>query len=170
MLKKTKTFNEFESNLNALSKKMELMTDNSKKEIESIKANYEVEVIQSLQNIKENINKLLNEKVWEVIKAEIDSKMMEHLGKFNEEINNFFENISYNSFIFYQKGEKYFTDFTEGEISLDDFPNFKDYFLEKVSNKEENYSEELAKEIRDNIDKTMTKILNEKCLFEVISS
>ena len=168
--KDLKLLNEFISNLEGVIKYLRLTIDKCKNEISSIKTNYETKVIKSLECKKDNINKLLKEKDWKLIKSEIDSEMMEHLGEFNKEIKFFFEGISYNSFNLYLKGKKYFTDFTKGEIILDDFPRFEDYFLGEVSNKGGNFSEELAKEIRSSIDNTMNKIYKEKGLIETISS
>ena len=70
----------------------------------------------------------------------------------------------------YQKGKKLFAVFTENEILLDEFPNFKEYFAEKVSNKDGNISEELAKEIKNCFDEPMKNIYKENGLFTCISS
>ena len=53
---------------------------------------------------------------------------------------------------------------------MDDFPEFKEYFAEKVSNKEGNISEELTKEIKNCFEEPMKNIYKENGLLTFISS
>ena len=168
--KDLKAFNEFKQSLEDIKNRMLSMSNSSKAEIDSIKTNYETKVIDSLKAQKENMTKLLITKNYKEIKKEIESQMEENIQKFTEEINSFFDDISYNSNMEYQKGKKLFAVFTENEILLDEFPNFKEYFAEKVSNKDGNISEELAKEIKNCFDEPMKKIYKENGLFTCISS
>ena len=96
--------------------------------------------------------------------------MEEYIGKFNDEIQNFFNNISYNSYMLFKNAKKLFAEFTEDEILLDDFPEFVDYFSEKVANKDGKISEELSKEIRNCFEEPMKNIYKENGLITYISS
>ena len=168
--KDLKAFNEFKDKLDEIIKKMKSLSSKIKDEIIGIRTTYEIGVINSLESKKEEIDKLLKEKDWKEIKREIDEKMKEKLEKFDNEIQNFFSNISHNSFMYFQNAKNLFFDFTDKQITLDKFPKFEDYFLEKVSNKNENISEEISKEIRRCIDNTMSEIYKENGLMTSISS
>jgi len=168
--KDLKIFNEFKDKLDEIIKKMKSLSSKIKKEIIGIRTTYETNVINSLESKKDKIDILLNKKNWKEIKNEIDEKMKENLKNFDNEIQNCFNNISHNSFILFQNAKNLFIDFTNKQIALDEFPKFKDYFLKKVSNKSENISDEISKEIRRCIDNTMSEIYKEDGLMASISS
>ena len=168
--KDLKAFNEFKDKLDEIIQKMKLLSSKIKDEIKETRTTYETGVINSLESKKEKIDKLLKEKNWKEIKKEIDEKMKEKLKNFDNEIQNCFNNISHNSFMYFQNAKNLFFDFTDKKIVLDEFPKFKDYFLKKVSNKSENISDEISKEIRRCIDNTMSEIYKENGLMTSISS
>ena len=161
-------FNKFTNNIEDIIQKMKSFK--IKEEIERIKNDYEITVINSLNNKKENIEKLLQKQDWKEIKKEIDEEMNENLVKFNKEIQSSFKLISDNSFLLYQKAKYFFSDFTKDDVKLDDFSKFNEYFLEKVANKDGNFSEEISKEIRNCIEHTMSEIYKEEGLLASISS
>ena len=168
--KDLKAFNEFKDHLDEIIGKMKSLSCKIKDEIKGIRTTYETDVINSLEGKKEEIGNLLKEKNWKEIKKEIDEKMKEKLKKFDDEIQNCFNNISHNSFMYFQNAKNLFFDFTDKKIVLDEFPKFKEYFLQKVSNKSENISDEISKEIRRCIDNTMSEIYKENGLMKSISS
>ena len=149
---------------------MKSLSTKIKEEIQGIRSTYETGVINSLENKKEEIGKLLKEKNWKDIKKEIDLKMKEKLKNFDEEIQSCFKNISYKSFMEFQNAKNLFFDFTDKQIVLDDFPKFEEYFLQKVSNKSQKISDEISKEIRRCMDNTMSEIYKENGLMTSISS
>ena len=168
--KDLKVFNEFKKSIEEIQKQMLLISINSKKEIELVITNYEKNVIESLKDEKNNIMILLKDKNSNVIKKGIEKKMFEFIKKFNDDIDNLLENISYKSSILFKKGKKLFADFTDNEILLDEMTDFKNYFSEKVSNKDGNIYEELSKEIKDCFNEPMKNIYKEKGLLSYISS
>ena len=168
--KDLKSFNEFKVQLDEIIKKMKSLSTKIKEEIQGIRSTYETGVINSLENKKEEIGKLLKEKNWKDIKKEIDVKMKEKLKNFDEEIQSCFKNISYKSFMEFQNAKNLFFDFTDKQIVLDDFPKFEEYFLQKVSNKSQKISDEISKEIRRCMDNTMSEIYKENGLMTSISS
>ena len=168
--KDLKVLNEFKTNVCDVVNKLDSLYNNSNKEIESIRKNYENSILQSLQNKKDHIKQLLEKETWEKIKDEIDIKMKENLGKFNQEIQNYLNGIDYNAFLLYEKGKKLFSDFTKSKILLKEFGRFKNYFLEQTSNKNENFTEEILKELKTSMEKTIQKIYDEKGFWAAISS
>ena len=168
--KDLKVFNEFINSIEVIQGKMLLISQNSKKKIETVITNYEKNVIESLEDEKQNVMKLLRSKISKDIKKEIEKKMLEFVKIFNDEINNLLKRITDDSSELYKKGKKLFADFTDNEILLDEIIDFKNYFTEKVSNKEGNIYEELAKEIKDCFNKPMHNIYKEKGLLSYISS
>ena len=126
--KDLKAFNEFKDNLNSIIQKMKLKNENSEKELKLIREKYENNVTKSLEMKKENIKKLLKDKNWKEIKNEIDIEMKNYLEKFDNEIQNFFKNISFHSKMDYEEAKNFFTDFSEGKISLTQYPGFEEYF------------------------------------------
>ena len=168
--KDLKAFNEFKDNLNSIIQKMKFKNENSEKELKLIREKYENNVTKSLEMKKENIKKLLKDKNLKEIKNEIDIEMKNYLEKFDNEIKNFFKNISFHSKMDYEEAKNCFKDFSEGKISLTEYPGFEENFSEKVADKENNVLNEISKEIRSCIDESMKKIYNENGLLTAISA
>lgn len=88
--------------------------------------------------------------------------MNNYLESFNDEIQKFFKDISYNSFMIYEKTKNSFSSLTNVKITLSKFVQFKEHFS---ANKEKN-----SKEIKSCIHDCMKKILKENGLLSALSA
>ena len=168
--KDLQSFEKFKKDIKETQHKLEMLQNNCEEEAKLIKEKYGIKVKESLEEKKENLEILLNKKNWQQIQEEVDKEMKSKIGTLNEQIQNFFNKIDYNSYILYQKVKDDFNNFTSGNMKLEEYPKFKDYFAEKVVKKGRNISEEIYNEIKSCLEQGMSKIWEKKGIFNYITS
>ena len=165
-----KYFEDFKKNIEDIRKNFENLLEDFNTEMEQIKKNYLFGVRKSLERKKNNIKTVLEKKEWTQFQDELFQEIKAKTEKLNKNIQNLLEKMDNNSNELYDEAKKKFKTFNEGQIKLNNYKKFKQYFSNKVANKDVNIENEINKEINLCTEQGYSKIWEKKNFFSLIAS
>ena len=121
-------------------------------------------LINKKENLKNNLQDKENKNILEEIIKEIESK----LEKLNNEILEILKTINSEFLRLYKEGEEIIKNFDEEKVNLKKFPNFEEYLIYSIGDKNKGFDEQIYKEIKSNI--KLYDIYENKGLIDFIKS
>ena len=171
-IKDLKFYENFIKDIKNITNKIAELSNKSKIAINSLQKNYGKKVKNALMKKEKDIKNILKTKNWKSVREEIGKEMIKELQSLNKEIDILFNDIDYNTNIYFQTAKNIFLEFTEHKIDLTEhYISFKIFFMGKTLKcTNGNILEEIFKELKGCIDDSMSKILSKKGLFSFFTS
>ena len=98
----------------------------------------------------------------------INNELTKKFKEFNDVLQSIFNNTNNEYVELYEESEKTINNFSEGKIHMKNLPNFNDYLLSVIGDKNKSLEEQLYKDIKFNI--SLYDIYNKKGFMEMIKS
>ena len=162
--KNLKEIDEFTKKIIEIKVKSKELFINSEKKIKEIIKQHKKAIVLLLEE-KKNENDL-NHGVVNMDK--INNELTIKFKEFNDVLQSIFNNINSEYAELYKEFEKTINDFSEGKIHIKNLPNFNDYLLSVIGDKNKSLEEQLYKDIKFNL--SLYDIYNKKGLIEMIKS
>ena len=162
--KNLKEIDEFTKKIIEIKVKSKELFINSEKKIKEIIKQHKKAIVLLLEE-KKNENDL-NHGVVNMDK--INNELTIKFKEFNDVLQSIFNNINSEYAELYKEFEKTINDFSEGKIHIKNLPNFNDYLLSVIGDKNKSLEEQLYKDIKFNL--SLYDIYNKKGLIQMIKS